>query len=464
MKYDIAIIGGGPGGYVAAIRASQLGYSVALIEADNLGGICLNWGCIPTKALLKSAEVNHLLHNLEEYGFSADNIKFDFSKIIARSRAVSAKLTGGIAHLMKKNKVAVIKGYGKLNGKGKIAVYTNDKKTDDVEADHIIIATGARARVLPNLEPDGKVVWSYKEAMVPEKQPKTLLVIGSGAIGSEFASFYNGLGTKVVLAEVLDRILPAEDLEISGIAQKAFEAAGIEVKTSCKVAITKRNKDSVDVEINGDAKTFDKVIVAVGVIGNTENLALEATAVKVEKNAIIINEKLETEEEGIYAIGDCAGGPWLAHKASHEGVICVENIAKKDGRYNGYVGKIKRTNIPGCTYTSPQIASVGYTESKAKELGIAYKVGKFPYQANGKAIAIGETTGLIKTITDAATGEILGVHLIGAEATEMLSTFLVAKAGELTADSIAHTMFPHPTLSEMLHEATLAADNKALHI
>ncbi len=471
-KFDIAIIGGGPGGYVAAIRASQLGYKVALVEKEHLGGICLNWGCIPTKALLRSSEIYHLMHNLSEFGLSAENIKFDFKKIIERSRNVSAKLTQGIKHLMKKNKVEVFNGYGKLNGKGKVSVRENgdrdSKKIADIEARHIIFATGARAKTFPGLEHDENQVWSYKKAMTPDEMPKSLLVVGSGAIGIEFANFYNFMGADVTVVEVQDRILPVEDKEISQLAHKAFEKQGIKIKTSTSVAELKKGKNEVTAILkNKEGKAeeikFEKVIVAVGVVGNTENLGLEGTAVKVERNQIQVDEFLQTDEENIYAIGDVVSAPWLAHKASHEGVICVEKIAEKEGKYKKHVHPMKRENIPGCTYCHPQIASVGLTEDKAKEAGYNIKIGRFPYIGNGKAIALGDTEGLIKTIFNAETGELLGAHLIGAEVTEMIQGYVIGKTAELTEEDFFHTIFPHPTLSEMMHEASLDAWKQALH-
>lgn len=470
-KFDITIIGGGPGGYVAAIRASQLGYKVALVEKARLGGICLNWGCIPTKALLRTSEIHHLLHNLDQFGLSADNIKFDFKKIIERSRNVSKKLTEGIQHLMKKNKVEVINGYGKLNGSGKIAVReTGDrdsKKVTDIESKHIIFATGARAKTFPGLEHDEKQVWSYKKAMTPEKLPKSIVVIGSGAIGVEFASFYRLMGAEVTLVEALDRILPVEDKEISTFVKKQFEGQGMKVKTGVQASIEK-GKNDVTVKLKGkDGKTEDikveKVILAVGVVGNTENLGLEGTKVKIEKNQIQVDDYCATEEQGIYAIGDVVSAPWLAHKASHEGVICVEKIAQKEGKYNGSVHPMKKENIPGCTYCYPQIASVGLTDEKAKEQGYEVKTGKFPYIANGKAIALGETEGFIKTVFDAKTGELLGAHMVGAEVTEMIQGYVIGKTAELVEEDFMHTVFPHPTLSEMMHESVLDAYMKALH-
>lgn len=454
-EYDIALIGGGPGGYVAAIRAAQLGLKTVLVEKEHLGGICLNWGCIPTKALLRSAEINHLLHRLDEFGFSAKEVKFDIKKVVERSRKVSAQLAGGVRHLLKKNKVTVIEGEAKFAGAGKISVGGKQ----EIRARHIIIATGARARVLPSIPPDGKFIWSYREAMIPEEMPKTLVVIGSGAIGSEFASFYRNMGAEVTLVEVMDRILPAEDEEISALARKAFEKQGIKVLTG--TTVKSAAKGVVTLESAGKTSEIkaDRVIMAVGITGNTENLGLEGTKVKVEKGHIVVNEWLETGEKGVYAIGDVAGPPWLAHKASHEGVICVEKIAGVKG-----VHPIKPGSVPGCTYTTPQVASVGLTEKTAKEKGYQLKVGRFPYMGNGKAIALGEPEGLVKTIFDAKTGELLGAHMIGAEVTELIQGYAIARTLETTEAELMHTIFPHPTLSEMMHESALDAFGRAVHI
>jgi len=464
QSFDTVIIGGGPGGYVAAIRASQLGMKTAVIEREHLGGICLNWGCIPTKALLRSSEINHLLHNLDEYGFSAKEISFDFQKIIQRSRAVSKQLTDGIGYLMKKNKVTILDGHGKLLGKGKVEVEGSDKKKQTVAAKNIIIATGARARVLPGLEPDGKFVWTYKEALVPTEMPKKLLVVGSGAIGIEFASFYQNMGADVTVVEVMDRIVPAEDEEISAFLQKQLKKDGLNIRTSTKVTKLEKGKTNVTATIEDpkgkvSKETFDRVIMAVGVVGNTENLGLENTKVKAERNQIETDGYGQTAEPGVYAIGDVAGAPWLAHKASHEGIICIEKIA---GLKN--VHPIEKKNIPGCTYCRPQIASVGLTEAKAKEQGLKVKVGRFPFIGNGKAIALGEPEGLVKTIFDEKTGELLGAHMIGAEVTEMIQGFVIGKTLETTEEELMHTIFPHPTLSEMMHESVMDAYGKVIHI
>jgi len=467
QNFDVVVIGGGPGGYVAAIRAAQLGMKAAVVEREHLGGICLNWGCIPTKALLRSSEIHHLLHNLGDYGFSADNIKFDFKKVVERSRAVSAQLSGGIAHLMKKHKISVIEGHGKLNGKGAVSVRKgpsrDDEKVADLKAKHIILATGARARTLPGLEPDGTLVWTYKEAMTPEKMPKSVLVIGSGAIGIEFASFYNHMGADVTVVEVMDRVLPVEDEEISAHAHKAFEKQGLTIKANTIVKELKKGKNNVTVVLedkNGNIteQKVDRVIAAVGVVANIENIGIEGTDVKIERGHIVVDDYGQTDEEGVYAIGDLTDGPWLAHKASHEGVICIEKIAGQ------HPHPMKKENIPGCTYCTPQIASVGLTEAKAKEQGYDVKVGRFPYMGNGKAIALGEPEGLVKTIFNAETGELLGAHMIGAEVTELIQGFIIGKTMEATEADFMHTVFPHPTLSEMMHESVLDAYGRALHM
>lgn len=457
-NYDVTVIGAGPGGYVAAIRAAQLGLKVAIIERDNLGGICLNWGCIPTKALLRCAEVYHLAKNAHQFGISTGEVSFDLTKIVERSRGVATQLSSGIAHLMKKNKISVIKGNAKFVGKNKLSI---DGK-EEVVAKNIIIATGARARALPGFEPDGQFVFSYKEALTLQKMPQKLLVVGSGAIGVEFASFYCNLGAQVTIIEVLDRILPVEDDEISALARKSFEAQGMVIHSNAKLEKIQKNKDSVtaSLDINGAKHNLevDAIIMAVGIEGNVENLGLEKTGIKVEKGHIITDQWLETAEKGVYAIGDVAGTPWLAHKASHEGVICAEKIA---GLKN--LHPISKENIPGCTYSMPQIASVGLTEKQAIAKGLKIKVGRFPFMANGKAVALGEKEGLVKTIFDEKTGELLGAHMIGAEVTEMIQGFVVAKTLEATELDLMHSIFPHPTLSEMMHESVLDAFGKALH-
>jgi dihydrolipoamide dehydrogenase len=467
-KFDLCVIGAGPGGYVAAIRASQLGLKVGIVEANHLGGICLNWGCIPTKALLKSSEVNHLLHNLESFGFSAENVKFDFTKVIERSRAVSKKLSSGIASLMKKNKIEVVDGFAKFLDSKKISVSQDGKEVAQIEAAYFIIATGARARVIAGMEPDGESIWTYREAMTPKALPKSILVVGSGAIGSEFASFYRNMGTDVTLIEMAENILPVEDEEISKLARKSFEKQGIKVITSAALKSLKKGKDSVTaiVEVGGKTEEFiaEKVIMAVGVVANIENIGIEKTKVKIEKNCIKVSSYLETDDANIFAIGDVVSSPWLAHKASHEGTIAAEKIAAKMNKYDAKkVHSIKIENIPGCTYSMPQIASVGLTEKKALALGKKIKVGRFPYMANGKAIAAGETEGLIKVIFDEKTGELLGAHLIGAEVTEMIQGYVIAKQAELTEEDLMQTIFAHPTMSEMMHEAVLDAYGKVIH-
>jgi dihydrolipoamide dehydrogenase len=467
-KFDLCVIGAGPGGYVAAIRASQLGLKVVIVEGNHLGGICLNWGCIPTKALLRCSEINHLLHNLDQFGFSAENIQFDFKKIIDRSREVAKKLSGGIAGLLKKNKVEVINGFGKILSANKISISDNGKEIDQIEASNIIIATGARARDIAGMEADGDLIWNYRTAMTPPKMPKSILVIGSGAIGIEFASFYKNMGTQVTIIEMAENILPVEDEEISKLARKSFEKQGIKIHTSAGLKAIKKGKSEIiaSVEIAGKIEEIraEKAIMAVGIVPNTENLGLEKTKIKLDRGHIKTDGYMQTDEVGIYAIGDVASAPWLAHKASHEGVIVAEKIAEKMGKYNAKdTHPIKKENIPGCTYSMPQIASVGLTEKKAKELGLKFKVGRFPYLANGKAIAMGETEGLIKTIFDEKTGELLGAHLIGAEVTEMIQGYIIGKQAELTEVDFMHTIFPHPTLSEMMHESVLDAFGKVVH-
>ena len=462
-NFDVVIIGGGPGGYVTAIRAAQLGMKTAVVEREHMGGICLNWGCIPTKALLRSSEIHHLLHNLDAYGLSAKDIKFDLAKVVARSRGVAGQLSKGVSGLMKKNKITVFDGQGKLVGKGKVSVEKDGKKVSELTAKHIILATGARARVIPGLEPDGKLIWTYKEAMVPTVMPKSLLVVGSGAIGIEFASFYRSMGAEVTVVEVMDRILPVEDEEISKLAHKSFEKQGMKIMTSTNVKALKKGKDNVTVTLEAGGKTseitVDRVIMAVGIVGNVENLGLEGTKVKVDKTHVVVNQWSATDEPGVYAIGDLTGPPWLAHKASHEGVICIEKIAgQKD------VHPLNTKNIPGCTYSWPQIASVGMTEKAAREAKKDIKVGRFQFIGNGKAIALGEPEGLIKTIFDAKTGELLGAHMIGAEVTEMIQGYAIARQMEGTELDLMHTVFPHPTLSEMMHESVLDAYGKVIHM
>lgn len=458
QNYDVIVIGSGPGGYIAAIRAAQLNMKIAIVEREHLGGICLNWGCIPTKALLKAAEIYHMAKHADAFGITCKDVRFDLKKLIARSRDVSQKLALGIKGLMKKHKIDVIEGVGKLKGNGKVDV---DGK--EISAKHIIIATGARAREVAGLKPDGKHIWTYKEAMVPAELPKKLLVVGSGAIGIEFASFYNMLGCDVTVVEVMPRILMVEDEEIAAIAHKSFIKNGIKIMTGIQVKQANVKDNQVEVTLHGtDGKSkievFDRVISAVGIVANIENIGLETTKVKLEKGFIKTNDYLCTDEPNVYAIGDVTAPPWLAHKASHEGVLCIEKIAGlKD------VHPIKRDNIPGCTYCHPQIASIGLTEAKAKEKGYKLKVGRFSAYANGKAIAIGETEGLVKVIFDEKTGELLGAHMIGAEVTEMIQGFAIGKTLECTELDLMHTIFPHPTISEMMHEAVLDAYGKTLN-
>jgi len=460
-KFDLVVVGGGPGGYVAAIRAAQLGMKTAVVEREHLGGICLNWGCIPTKALLRSSEINHLLGHLGEYGFSADNIRFDLEKIVKRSRSVAKQLASGVGHLLKKNKVTVFDGQGSLAGPHTLKVTKATKPVATLKAPHIILATGARARQLPGLESDGALIWSYKDAMVPKTMPKKLLVIGSGAIGIEFASFFRNMGAEVTVVEVLDRILPVEDAEISAFAQKAFDKQGIKILLNAKVTNAQKSADSITVSVETKGKTqqitVDRVISAAGIVGNTEDLGLEGTKIVVEKTHVKIDEFCRTGEPGVYAIGDLAGAPWLAHKASHEGVVCVEKIAGLN------VHPIDWTNIPGCTYCRPQIASVGLTETRAKAEGHELRVGRFPFIGNGKAIAMGEPEGLVKVVFDAKTGELLGAHMIGAEVTEMIQGYAIARSLETTEEELMHTVFPHPTVSETMHEAVLDAYGRVVH-
>lgn len=465
-NFDIIVVGAGPGGYVTAIRSAQLGLKTAVVEATHLGGICLNWGCIPTKALLRSAEVYHLMKHANDYGLSADGVTFDLQKIIARSRGVSKQLTGGIAHLLKKNKVTVIDGYGKLAGgvpgARKLTVEKDGKVFTTLTGKHIILATGARARVIPGMEPDGKYIWSYKEALVPDTMPENLVVVGSGAIGIEFASFFNTLGANVTVVEMVDRIMPVEDEEISAMAKKSFEKQGMKILTGAGVKEIKKGPDTATVVVEQGDKTLeitaDRIISAVGIVGNVENIGLENTKIQVDRTHIVVNQWNETHEKGIYAIGDVGPAPWLAHKAEHEGVICVEKIAGVKG-----VHPIDLTKIPGCTYAHPQVASLGLTEKQAIDAGHTLKVGRFPFMANGKAIALGEPEGLVKTIFDAKTGELLGAHMIGAEVTEMLQGFGIAQNLETTEQDLIHTIFAHPTLSEMMHESVLDAYNRAIH-
>lgn len=464
--FDLIVIGGGPGGYVAALRASQLGMNVALIESTHMGGVCLNWGCIPTKALLRSAEVYHTLFHLKEYGLSADNPSVDLERVVKRSRDVANRMGRGVTHLLKKAKVTTFDGRATLAGREgeahKVVVLKNGEQIAQIQAPHVIVATGARARQLPGLETDGKLVWGAREAMTPDVLPKKLLVIGSGAIGVEFASFYRDMGCDVTIAEVADRILVAEDPEISAQARKAFEKRGMTIHTDTKVGALRKSDNSVSTTLETPKGsidlTVDRVICAVGIVGNVEEIGLEKTRTRVEHNHIVTDEFCRTDEPGLYAIGDVAGAPWLAHKASHEGVICVEKISGRSPQ------PLHILNIPGCTYAHPQVASVGLSEEKARDAGYRIKVGRFPFMANGKAVALGEPDGLTKTVFDAETGELLGAHMIGPEVTEMIQGYVVARTGELTEAELSETVFPHPTVSETMHESVLSAFEGALHI
>jgi dihydrolipoyl dehydrogenase len=468
-SFDIIIIGSGPGGYVTAIRASQLGFKTAIVERDYLGGICLNWGCIPTKALLRSAEIFHYMQHAKDYGLSAEKVGYDAQAVVKRSRAVSKRLNDGVGFLMRKNKVTVIWGDAAIDAPGKITVKPKGEGPKGAlgpgsyQAKHIIVATGARPRVLPGIEPDKKLVWTYFEAMVPDRVPKSLLVIGSGAIGVEFASFFRTLGAEVTIVEVLPQILPVEDAEIAAFARKAFEKQGIKIMTGAKVTKLDKKGDGVTAEIE-DGKgqksslAVERVISAVGVVGNIENLGLEKLGVKTERGTIVIDGHCRTNVPGIYAIGDVAGPPMLAHKAEHEGVICVEAIKGLDPH------PMDKLMIPGCTYCQPQIASVGLTEAAAKERKIEVRVGRFPFVGNGKAIALGEDQGLVKVIFDKKTGALLGAHMVGAEVTELIQGYVVAMNLETTEEELMHTIFPHPTLSEMMKEAVLDAYGRVLNI
>ncbi|MDJ0825493.1 MAG: dihydrolipoyl dehydrogenase [Rhodobacter sp.] len=461
-SFDMIVIGAGPGGYVAAIRGAQLGLKVAIVEREHMGGICLNWGCIPTKAMLRSSEVFHLMHRAKEFGLSATGIDYDLDAVVKRSRAVAKQLNGGVGHLMKKNKVAVVMGEATLPAKGRVSVKT-DKGVGELTAPAIVLATGARARELPGLEADGDLVWTYKHALVPPRMPSRLLVIGSGAIGIEFASFYNTLGAETTVVEVLDRILPVEDAEISAFAKKSFAKQGMTIMEKAMVKQLDRAKGKVTahIEVGGKVEKhdFDTVISAVGIVGNTEGLGLEALGVKVDRTHVVTDAFCRTGVEGLYAIGDLAGAPWLAHKASHEGVMVAELIAGRND-----VHPVKPEAIAGCTYCHPQVASVGYSEAKAKELGYDVKVGRFPFIGNGKAIALGEPEGLVKTVFDAKTGELLGAHMIGAEVTELIQGYVVGRTLETTEEDLMNTVFPHPTLSEMMHESVLDAYDRVVHI
>ena len=464
--FDLIVVGGGPGGYVAAIRAAQIGGKIALVEREHLGGICLNWGCIPTKALLRTSEIYHYMQHPGDYGLTAKEVGFDLGQIVKRSRGVAGQLNAGVKHLLKKNKVTVLDGHGRLDGKAgdkrKLHVHKDGKAVADLTAKHVILATGARARELPGLEADPSFVWTYKEAMVPRSFPKSLLVIGSGAIGIEFASFYRTLGAEVTVVEVLPRVLPVEDEDISAMARKAFEKQGMKIMTDAKVTGIEKRGGQVTASIEAGGKiselTVEKVISAVGIVGNVEDLGLEGTAVRVDRTHVETNQWMETGEPGVHAIGDLCGAPWLAHKASHEGVICVERIAGRND-----VHPLDPRRIPGCTYCQPQVASIGLSEAAAEAAGHAVKVGRFPFMGNGKAIALGEPEGMIKTVFDAKTGELLGAHMIGAEVTELIQGYAVAMQLETTETDLMHTVFPHPTLSEMMHESVLDAYGRAVH-
>lgn len=464
QTYDVIVVGGGPGGYVAAIRAAQLGLKTAVVEKDNMGGICLNWGCIPTKALLKGAEVGHSIQHAEDFGFKAENVSFDINKLVAHSRGVSARLVAGIDYLMKKNNIDVIKGTATVAGKCELSVQETGKESKTrYNADHIILATGARPRNLPGIEADGELIWTYFEAMVPKALPQKLLVIGSGAIGVEFSSLYNDLGTDVTLVEVVDQIMPVEDAEVSNLAQKQFKKRGIHVKTQTMVTAVTKGDNSVtctlkDNKGNEEEITVDRVILAAGIQGNIEHLGLEALGVETEGSFIKTDAWSKTNLVGLYAIGDVAGPPCLAHKASHEGIICVEKIAGVAG-----VHPLDKSKIPGCTYARPQVASVGMTEAQAKAAGKSVKIGRFNYSANGKALAIKEEAGFVKVIFDAATGELLGAHMIGPEVTEQLQGFGLSQSLEATEEDLMQTIFAHPTVSEAMHEAVLDAYGRAIH-
>ncbi len=458
--YDLIILGSGPGGYVAAIRASQLGLKVAIVERERLGGICLNWGCIPTKALLRTSEIYHYMTHADAYGLSATGVSFDLAKVTERSRKVAGQLNAGVKGLMKKNKVTVVEGVGKLTAPGKLSVMTGDA-VRELEAKSIIVATGARARDLPFAKADGKRIWTYRHAMVPPEMPTDLLVIGSGAIGIEFASFYSDMGADVTIVETLDRILPVEDVEISEFMTKALTKQGIAIQTDATIeslVATEKNVNArIRVKGGGSTHDFSHAIVAIGIVPNTEDIGLEALGVKTERGHIIVDGYATTNVPGIYAIGDVTGPPWLAHKASHEGMVCVERIAGLNPH------PFQTWNIPGCTYSRPQVASVGMTEAKAREAGHQVKVGKFPFIGNGKAIALGEAEGFVKTVFDATTGELLGAHMIGAEVTELIQGYVIARQLETTEADLMETVFAHPTLSEMMHESVLGAYGRAVH-
>jgi dihydrolipoamide dehydrogenase len=465
-QYDVIVIGSGPGGYVAAIRCAQLGLKTAIVERENLGGICLNWGCIPTKAMLRSAEIFHYMQHAGDYGLVAQGIEADLAAIVKRSRGVAKQLNQGIGHLMKKNKIAVHMGSGTLTGPTSLTV-KGDKGEEQITAKHVIVATGARARDLPFAPADGKRVWTYRHAMTPTELPERLLVIGSGAIGIEFASFYNDLGSEVTVVEMLDRIVPVEDADVSTFLEKSLRKQGIAIMTGAGVEAIKVTEKGITATIKDKAgksatSDFSHVIVAIGIVPNTGNIGLEGLA-EMDRGFIQIDPYGRTKTPGLWAIGDCTPGPWLAHKASHEGVTCAEAIAKEMGNKDVHPHPLNRNNIPGCTYCHPQVASVGLTEAKAKEAGYELKVGSFPFIGNGKAIALGEAEGFIKTVFDAKTGELLGAHMVGAEVTELIQGYTVGKTLETTEAELMQTVFPHPTLSEMMHESVLDAYGRALH-
>ena len=467
-SYDVVVLGSGPGGYVSAIRCAQLGLKTAIVERERLGGICLNWGCIPTKALLRSGEVMHQMKHAKDYGLTADNITADLDAVVKRSRGVADKLNQGVTHLMKKNKITVHMGTGKLIAPGKLEV-TGEKGVETIEAKHIILAVGARARELPKAKADGERIWTYRHAMTPKEMPSKLLVIGSGAIGIEFASFYNDMGADVTVVEMMDRVVPVEDADVSAFLEKALTKQGIKIMTGAGVESLEVGANGVKARIKAkDGKVaegdYSHVIVAVGIVPNTENIGLEAQGAKMERGFIQIDGYGRTGVKGLWAIGDVTPGPWLAHKASHEGVIAAEAIAAELGNKDVHPHPMDRANIPGCTYCHPQIASVGLTEAKAKEAGYTVKAGMFPFIGNGKAIALGEPEGFVKTVFDAKTGELLGAHMIGAEVTEMIQGFVVGKTLETTEVELMNTVFPHPTISESMHESVLAAYGRALHI
>ncbi len=468
--YDLIVLGSGPGGYVAAIRAAQLGLNTAIVERERLGGICLNWGCIPTKALLRSAEVFHQMKNAKAFGLSADNVAADIEAVVKRSRGVADQLNKGVTGLMKKNKIAVHMGQGKLTAPGKLLVTAEDGKEQTLEAKHIIIAVGARARELPKAKSDGERIWTYRHAMTPKEMPTKLLVIGSGAIGIEFASFYNDMGADVTVVEMMDRIVPVEDADVSAFLEKSLTKQGIKIKTSSNVGAIEKGANSVKVSIKDKAgkeetTEFSHVIVAIGIQPNLENIGLEELGIEPDKRFHIeIDDYCHTNVPGISAIGDCVDGPWLAHKASHEAVIAVESIAKELGKADVHPHALDRRNIPGCTYCHPQIASVGMTEANAKAAGYEVKAGTFPFIGNGKAIALGDPEGFVKTVFDAKTGELLGAHMVGAEVTEMIQGFVVGKTLETTEAELMASIFPHPTVSEAMHESVLAAYGRAIHI